>query len=57
VAKCCSPLKDDEDELAGVDDDAVARIGDGGGSGAAPVWSGCGSYRRRGRNPAVAQVR
>jgi hypothetical protein len=57
VAKCCSPLKDDEDELAGVEDDAVARIGDGGGSGAAPVWSGCGSYRRRGRNPAVAQVR
>jgi hypothetical protein len=57
VAKCCSPLKDDEDELAGVDGAAGARISDGGGSGDAPVWSGRGSHGRWGRNPAVAQVR
>jgi hypothetical protein len=30
----CSPLKDDEDELAGVEDAAGARISDGGGSAA-----------------------
>jgi hypothetical protein len=43
----CSPLKDDEDELAGVEDAAGARISDGGGSavlrcgrGAAPTGAG-----------------
>jgi hypothetical protein len=43
----CSPLKDDEDELAGVEDAAGARIGDGGrsaalrcGRGAAPTGAG-----------------
>jgi hypothetical protein len=33
----CSPLKDDEDELAGVEDAAGARISDGGRSGAGVV--------------------
>jgi hypothetical protein len=45
VAKCCSPLKDDEDELAGVEETAVARTSDGGGSVA--LWRRTGAQHQR----------
>jgi hypothetical protein len=37
VAKCCSPLKDEDDELAGEEEAVVARISDVGDSGGTPV--------------------
>jgi hypothetical protein len=51
VAKCCSPLKDDKDELAGVEDTAVARISDGGGSVALRRWFGGAPAANRGVAP------
>jgi hypothetical protein len=52
-----SPRVEELGELEGEGIVPVTKIDDDGGSGGAPVWSGRGSYRRRGRNPAVAQAR
>jgi hypothetical protein len=61
VAKRCSPLKDEDGELAGEKEAAVTRIGDGGSAvlrrriGAwAPL---CGRCRRRRRRPGAKNTR
>jgi hypothetical protein len=47
-----SPFEGEEGELKSEVDAPVRKLGNGG----APVWSGRGSYRRRGRKPAIEQA-
>jgi hypothetical protein len=52
----CSPRVEEEGELKNEEKAPLRELGNSGGSGGAPVWSGRGCHGRRGQEPAAARA-